>query len=174
LSIGIRVAIEQGVVIKMGTYGSATAWVKTVRSSACESCASRESCNPGKAKFQEVEAINDVGALIGDHIQFTISSASPLKATFLLYLFPILCLLAGGIIGNELALTFDLKSSVLSVVSSLLFFAVSMWFVRLGGRSLGRKEAYRPRITRILGRETNVEAPVDPAVVCGVDPTERK
>ena len=88
-------AIEQGVVVRLGTDGSRTAWVKTERSSACESCASRESCNPGAdGKAQEVEAINAADARVGDRIQVVIGTGAMLKATFLLYLFPIICMLA--------------------------------------------------------------------------------
>ena len=63
-------AIEQGIIIGSGPSGSNTAWVKTVRSSACESCSSRDSCNPGdNGKSQVVEAINAAGAKVGDRIQ---------------------------------------------------------------------------------------------------------
>ena len=162
-------AIEQGIVIKMGPYGSATAWVKAVRSSACEACAARDSCNPGSEKSQEVEAINDAGALVGDRIQFSISSASILKATFLLYLFPILCMVAGGIIGNEAARYFQAASSGAAAFSALLCFGISIFFVRYRGQSMGRNEAYRPRIIRVLGRDSQCAAPAMPAVVCNSD-----
>jgi sigma-E factor negative regulatory protein RseC len=167
-------AIEQGIVIKMGPHGSSTAWVKTVRSSACESCAARESCSPGGAKSHEVEALNDAGALVGDRIQFAISSASILKATFLLYLFPILCLLAGGIIGNALAQYFQTVTSAVTVISALLSFGLSMLVVRIGGQSMGQKAAFRPRIIRVLARDSGISAQAAPTVVCVNDIAERR
>jgi hypothetical protein len=46
--------------------------------------------------------LNPVGARVGDRIQMTISTGSLLKATFLLYVFPILCMLGGAVLGNGL------------------------------------------------------------------------
>ena len=144
-------AIEQGIVIKMGSQGAGTAWVKTVRSAACESCASRDSCNPdGKSNEQEVEAINKVGAKVGDQIQLMVGTGSVLKAMFLLYLFPILSMLAGGAIGDWVAPGLGLHPSIASAMMALLLFVIALFFVRMNGRRMARKEAYRPKIVRIL------------------------
>ncbi|HSO20180.1 MAG TPA: SoxR reducing system RseC family protein, partial [Desulfosarcina sp.] len=53
----------------MGAPGSRTAWVKTTRSSACESCSSRDACQAGGGgQEMEVEAINTADARVGDRI----------------------------------------------------------------------------------------------------------
>ncbi|MFZ1984464.1 MAG: SoxR reducing system RseC family protein [Desulfatitalea sp.] len=148
-------AIEQGVVIKMGASGPpATAWVKTVRSSACEACSSRDHCNPGTdGKVQEVEAINSADARVGDRIQLSIRTGVLLKACFLLYLFPVLCMLAGGIAGDWVAPHFQANPSVLATVAALACFALALIIVRIGGQRMGRQEQYRPKIIRIIGHE---------------------
>jgi len=146
-------AIEQGIIVKMGSR-SETAWVKTIRSSACESCSVRDSCNPGAdGKSQEVEAINTAGAQLGDRIQLTIATGSVLKAMFVLYLFPILCMLAGGITGNWLGVRMQTNPSATAVAVAMVTFAVSLLIVRFWGQRAGHKEAYRPKIIRILGHE---------------------
>lgn len=146
-------AIEQGIVIKLGSHGEKTAWVKTTRSSACESCSSRDSCNAGiDGKDQEVEAINMADARVGDRIQLSIKTSSILKAMFLLYLFPILCMLGGGMFGNWMAERLTANPSVVAAVSALICFGASLVVVRAGGQRLGGKEAYQPKIIRILGR----------------------
>ncbi|MDA8139898.1 MAG: SoxR reducing system RseC family protein [Desulfobacteraceae bacterium] len=146
-------AIEQGIVIRMDAR-ALTAWVQTTRSSVCESCASRESCNPGgNGKNHEVEAINSIGAKVGDHIQIAISSSSLLKAMFMLYIFPILGMLGGGIAGNALAPGFQMNPSVLAAIMALVCFAIAMIIMRFIGQRLGQREAYRPKIIRILGRQ---------------------
>jgi sigma-E factor negative regulatory protein RseC len=160
-------AIEQGVVIKMGLHGPATAWVRTVRSSACESCSSKSSCHTGGGTSQEVEAINDAGARIGDRIQLSISSGALLKATFLLYLFPVLCMLAGGLLGNWIAPSFRANPSGVAAISALLFLGISLLIVRAGGQHLGGKESYRPRIIRVIGREPHDPWRTDPVTTCG-------
>lgn len=166
-------AIEQGVVIKMGRYGPTTAWVRTVRSSACESCASRASCHPGEGTSQEVEAINEAGARIGDRIQLSIDSGALLKATFLLYIFPVLCMLAGGILGNWIAPSFQANRSGAAAVSALFCLGISLLIVRAGGQRLGGKETYRPRIIRIIGREPLDRIQTDPVITCGQQAASR-
>lgn len=159
-------AIEQGVVIRMGSQGTATAWVKTVRASACEACASRDSCNPGgKSNDQEVEAINTVGAKVGDRIQLMVGTGAVLKAIFLLYLFPIICMLAGGTLGDWMAPRLGLHHSVASAIMALLLFVLALFFVRMNGRRMARKEAYRPKIIRIL-RNGNGKQPEGETAMC--------
>jgi len=151
-------AIEQGIVIKLGSHGGKTAWVKTTRSSACESCSSRDSCNAGAdGKDQEVEAINTADARVGDRIQLSIKTSSIIKAMFLLYLFPILCMLVGGMVGNWMAEQLDVNPSVIAAVTALICFGASLVVVRASGQKLGEKEAYRPKIIRVLGRSATLE-----------------
>lgn len=160
-------AIEQGVVVKMGRNGPTSAWVKMARSSACESCASRESCHTGGDTTQQVEAINDAGARVGDRIQLSVGSGALLKATFLLYMFPVLCMLAGGILGSWIAPVFEANPSAVAAIAALLCLGMSLLIVRAAGEHLGAKEAYRPRIVRIIGREPHDSMPSDPAITCG-------
>lgn len=147
--------IEQGIVIRMGSHGATSAWVKMVRSSACESCSSRDSCKAGEGgQTQEVEALNPVNARVGDRIQIAIGSGSLLKAMFLLYLFPVICMLAGGLLGNWLGPRLSLNSSLLSVIAAVICLVLAMLVVRSGGRHMATQTAYRPHIVRIIGRDT--------------------
>ena len=146
-------ATEQGVVTRLNAEGDPpTAWVKIVRTGACESCSSRNSCNVGKGGLtDEVEAVNTVKAGIGDRIQVTMETGSLMKATFLLYLFPILCMIVGGVLGHWMSLSLGIRGSILSVLLSLAFLAAAMIIVRAKGRRMGMKSAYQPRILRVLG-----------------------
>ena len=65
-------ATEEGIVFKMGAPGAGTAWVKTTRSSACETCSSKGACHGeggGKEMEMEVEAFNTADARVGDRIR---------------------------------------------------------------------------------------------------------
>ncbi|MBT8339473.1 MAG: SoxR reducing system RseC family protein [Desulfatitalea sp.] len=143
-------AVEQGIVTKLGIRGAHTAWVKTTRSNACESCASRKSCHAGPGDEQEVEAINVANADVGDHIQLSINTSSVFSALFLIYIFPILAMLGGGIAGNWLARTQTLNPSIAAAAAALLCFAAAMFVVRAVGQHLGGKASYQPKIIRIL------------------------
>ena len=146
-------ATEEGIVIKAGGIAPRTAWVKTTQSSACKSCSQRNSCNgDSQGKEREVEAINLVGAKAGDLIQISIDTGSLLKATFLLYLFPVICMLLGGLAGNEIGAGMGINPSPVSALIAVICFSGAMLIVRLRAGRMALKMEYRPKITRIIGR----------------------
>jgi sigma-E factor negative regulatory protein RseC len=162
-------AIEHGIVTRLGTQSSTpTAWVKIIRSSACEACSSRHSCNAGRGgDDQEVETVNEVRAGIGDHIQVVMNTGSLLKATFLLYLFPILCMLVGGLTGDWVSMRLNIQGSALSVLLAVVFLGSAMLIVRIKGQRMGKDRAYRPRVLRVIGRRRGINGTDNEAV--GVD-----
>lgn len=140
-------ATEEGTIVRIA---GAVAWVKTKKSTACESCASRKSCNVmGGGDEMEVEADNEAGAAVGDTVIMKFDTSPLLKATFLLYVFPILCMLGGAVIGQETASRFGLPPSGFSAVVGFAFLAVSILFVRSKGNRMAQKKEYRPRIIRV-------------------------
>ena len=155
-------ALEEGIIIKQGTKGQhQTAWVKIVRSGACESCSSRDSCKVNGGQGEEVEVANDINARIGDRIQIMMATGSLLKATFLLYLFPILCMILGGLIGHWISQKMMISGSVLSVIVSAAALVLSMIIIRIKGRRMGEQKAYQPRILRVIGREPAIPQNLD-------------
>ena len=141
-------ATERGIVIKLD---STTAWVKTTRTSACKTCSAKSSCNVVESgKEMEVQAINEAGAQVGDRIIISIDTASLLKASFLLYVFPILLMIAGAVIGQKAGPLFDIDPSLFSAVVGFLFFIISFWFVKSRGNQMALKNEYKPKIIRIL------------------------
>ncbi|MDJ0781760.1 MAG: SoxR reducing system RseC family protein [Desulfosarcinaceae bacterium] len=143
-------ATEKGIVIRLGEPESGIAWVLTQRSSACKSCSSRHSCNPSeRGKDMEVEALNVVGAQVGDEIVLSLDTGPLLKATFLLYVVPILCMIIGAALGHRYALARGWDPSGLSAVVSLIALGISFFFIRLRGNRLSSKRAYKPQIVRI-------------------------
>ena len=143
-------ATEQGIVVRLGTD---SAWVKTTRTSACEACAAKSSCRTlGGGKDMEVEAINEAGAKVGDTVTIGFKSSSLLKLSFFIYIFPILCMFVGALIGQEFADSFSYDGSAVSAVFGLLFFGIAFLFIRAKGNRLAKNQEYRPKITRILKR----------------------
>jgi len=140
------VASERGIVVKLGT---GTAWVKTTKSSACEGCAAKGSCMT-VGDDMEVEALNAAGARVGDRIVINFATSPLLKATFLIYVLPIICMIIGASIGLQLASALAISPSVGSAVAGFLFFFAAVFFVRVRANKLAEKDEYRPRITRIL------------------------
>lgn len=141
-------ATEQGTVIKIDSQGT---WVKTTQSSACAGCSARGSCHskPGGGDM-EVNAVNTVGAVVGDRIVLGIETAPLLKATFLLYVFPILALLLGAFVGHGIAASLQKDVTHMAVLSGLIFFVSAVLVMRRRANRMAAQDAYRPRIIRIL------------------------
>ena len=139
-------ATEKAIVINTG---GGTARVRTLPSEACAGCSSCGSCN-AQRQDAEVEVINEVGARVGDRILIDIKTSAFLKATFLLYVFPIIGLTAGAMLGVQFAEYYGYDASACSAASGFGAFFLTVAFVRIQGNRMGRERAYQPKIIKIL------------------------
>jgi sigma-E factor negative regulatory protein RseC len=87
----------------------------------------------------EVKVINEAGAKAGDRILLSFKTSSLLKATFLLYVFPILLLFVGALFGQTVAPKFDFNPSGLAAITGFTFFFVALLIVRTSANKLARK-----------------------------------
>ena len=101
----------------------------------------------------EVNALNTVGAKVGDRIVLSFETPSFLKATFLIYVFPIILLIVGAAIGQMLAPVVDLSPSALSLSLGFAFFFSALLIVKSRANKMAKKTAYQPKIIKILGRD---------------------
>jgi sigma-E factor negative regulatory protein RseC len=142
-------ATEKGVVLRAD---SESAWVKTTRSSACQGCTARKSCHSlSNSQDMEVKAINIAGAREGDRIVLSFETKSLLKATFLIYVFPIIFLILGAAIGQVLASRIAVNPSALSVLLGFTFFLTALLIIKARAKKMAAKHAYQPKVTKILG-----------------------
>lgn len=98
----------------------------------------------------EVETINTAGAGIGDRVVIGFQTSSLLKISFLVYIFPILSMIIGAIIGQKIALFYSLDESFLSAIFGFLFFFFAFLFIKTKGSKLAKKNEYRPKIIKII------------------------
>lgn len=141
-------ATEQGVVIRAK---GPNAWVQTERSSSCKGCSSRDSCSSvGNGNEMEVEAINVAGAKAGDRVLISLETASLVKVFFVIYIFPILAMLAGALIGQRGASVLSLDESLCAVILSFLFFFIAFRIIKLKGNKMADNKRYKPRIIQVL------------------------
>ena len=99
---------------------------------------------------KEVKAVNEAGARVGDRIVLSFKTSSLLKASFLLYVLPVLFLIVGAVVGHRLAAVFNLNSSALSAVAGFLFFFSAVWLIKSKVNQLARKDEYQPKIIKIV------------------------
>ena len=100
----------------------------------------------------EVEAANALKAKVGDRVVLTIDTSPLLKATFLLYILPVLFMIIGAVIGERVGLSYGYDESGISALFGFLFFFLSIFLVRSTANKMAQNKDYRPKITRILRR----------------------
>ena len=98
----------------------------------------------------EVEAINEAGAQVGDRIVLSFETSSLLKATFLIYVFPILLLIFGAAIGQKMAPYLNLNPSGFSAIIGFSFFIAAVLIMKFKANNLSKKNEYRPKVIKIL------------------------
>lgn len=117
-------------------------------------------------KEREVEVINEVGARPGDRIQLEISTRSLLKICFLLYIFPVLCMLAAGLTGDALAPMMSIDPSAGAAVAAIIGLLAAMTLVFARGKRMDVKTEYHPRIIRVIGRYAVASTDADHPASC--------
>jgi len=100
----------------------------------------------------EVKALNTAGARAGDRIVLSFETPSFLKATFLIYVFPIILLITGAALGQMLAPVIDSNPSALSALLGFAFFFTALVIVKVRANQMAQKNAYQPKIIKILYR----------------------
>ena len=89
-----------------------------------------------------VNVINEAGAKVGDRIVLSFKTSSLLKATFLLYVFPILFLIVGAVFGQAMASRFDFNPSGLSAIMGFSFFFAALLIIKTTANKLAKKNEY--------------------------------
>jgi sigma-E factor negative regulatory protein RseC len=145
------VETEEGIVIRVEAQ---TAWVKTQQSGACQGCSARGACHGlgGGGQEREVIVVNEAGAKVGDRILLSLQSSSLLKVSFLLYLFPVLALMAGAIVGQQFGSVMGLGESAGAALAGFCALILALGFVKTKANELAQRNEYRPKVIRILER----------------------
>lgn len=134
------------------------AWVESERRSSCGSC-SAKGCGTGAlskvlgSKVQRLRVKNPVGAKVGDSVMLGIEERTLLQGSLLVYLMPLLSLLAGGLIGEKLAPQWGVSPEGASVVFAVLGLVASLIWLR----GYNRRYADDPRFTAVILRRLPVE-----------------
>ena len=137
---------ENGVVT---SASSSTAWIKTIRSGACESCSSKQSCGTANNQKEMIVSVkNTLRVEEGDHVVIGLETRPIMFLTFLLYVFPILLLIMGALIGDTLAPLLDLNASFLSMFIGGIFFISAFVLIRFKNRSMSTQDSYKPFLVR--------------------------
>ncbi len=137
---------ENGIVT---TVTASTADIKTTRAGACESCSSKKSCHTASNHKEMIVTVkNTLKVKPGDHVVIGLETRPIMFLTFLLYVFPILMLIIGALIGNHLGLFLNLNPSLTSMAIGFTFFATAFLIIRQKNKSFSGQDAYKPFLVR--------------------------
>ncbi len=115
----------------------------------CESCKAKEACFTfgGGGANTEVRARNTVGAEVGDIVTISMAGSSLIKVSFLVYMLPILALIAGIVFGHWLSSVIPVNENILVAVFGLFAFSGTFIWLKRKGDSLSNRPGFVPEIT---------------------------
>jgi sigma-E factor negative regulatory protein RseC len=126
------------------------AWVKTKRSSACSSCASRHHCLTQGGDQMLVKAQNTARAKRGDEVELYLSTKTKLKGTAIVYLIPVFGLFVGAFSANPLSAAMGINPSLGMAVFTLAGLVLSIFLMRYMANRMDSKQALTPLVKRVI------------------------
>lgn len=130
----------------------------------CESCKAKDACTSlgGGGANAEVRVRNTVGAEPGDVVTISIRGSSVLKASFLVYMLPILAMVGGIVLGHFLSRLTSVDKNVLVGIFGLLAFSGTFVWLKKNGDKFSSKKEFIPEITSKKTSQHQIP-PTDPA-----------
>lgn len=127
-----------------------TAVVRLARHSACGECGA---CNHGGGDTKEmlVEALNEVGAAVGDQVLVDLESVQVVRAAFIFYAIPLIALLVGVFAGKAIldGMGYSGNSDLGAAVSGTLLMIAAFVGIRLNEGRLQKSGRYLSRVVEI-------------------------
>lgn len=137
-----------------GVVTSATdsiAWVKTVRTSACDACEAKDNCEILNSKSSiHFKVRNVLNAKKGDRVVVGVQTKPLLFLTFMLYVFPIFLLLIGALAGDNLASFFNLDPNLMSISFGFALFFFAIVIIKMINKKVEKNWKYKPFLVKVL------------------------
>lgn len=128
--------------------------VESAPDAGCASCAARGSCMTGSEQRVKVIWIkNTLGAVKGDMVFYAVEEKGVVTGALLLYLMPVLFLLAGGIIAPQMSLFDGMDPELASAIGGVTFLVISFFLIRIISGFFNRKDLFAPRLLEIAGKD---------------------
>ncbi len=142
----VRVREEQGVVIAVD---GDRAKVKIRRSPACAGCSDERMCGLFGKDETVLTAQNQVGACNGQKVCVSFKVEGEVKASLILYLFPLVALVVGALIGNHLQILGDkeISGAIFGFLFVILAFITIKYYNHV---KYSQDQSYNPTITKVV------------------------
>ncbi|HUX07049.1 MAG TPA: SoxR reducing system RseC family protein [Acidobacteriota bacterium] len=127
------------------------AFVRLEAPTSCEGCGSKGTCGVVSAEGKVIGVRNDAGAKPGQRVELSVRPKALLTASFLLFLVPVLALVAGIVGGYALAEQFGWQGREwIGLGLGAAAFALVLLIIKLLNTRFERSGKYEPVISRIL------------------------
>ena len=138
---------ERGIVEKVEP---GWAWVKTKRSSACDSCNSRHHCLTQGGDQMVVKAQNSAHAKKGDEVELYLSTKTKLKSTAIVYLLPVLGIFVGAFSAEPLSIALGLNPSLGMAFFTVTGLVAAVFLMRYLANRMAARQALIPLVKRVI------------------------
>lgn len=122
--------------------------VEFARSAACEKCGICYLAESGK---MILEVRNLAQAKPGDKVVVELASPAVLKASFIVYIIPVIFLIVGYALGSWLA-SFWVRanSQTVGIIFAFMFLGLSLWVVNVIDRQARKSREFEPAIVKVV------------------------
>lgn len=145
-------AHTRGLVIKIKEDGMAQ--VVTDRKNACSGCGSKNNCHSCLSNSKMMtEALNTAGAKEGDLVDINLKSSVVLKGAVVMYLVPIMGLLAGALTGVSVRGIFGIEETMSSIIFGIAGLCLGFMIVVFISKWMSAKNQLTPIISKIIKYE---------------------
>ena len=128
------------------------ATVRLVRHAQCEKCGA---CGMGASPLMDFTVYNKIGARPGQDVVVTISDYSLFRAAFLVYSIPLIMLVLGYLVGEQVARACQYKATeLIGAITGLILLALSFVGLYFFDRQVDQAR-YLPRLTAIVNPAEN-------------------
>lgn len=133
--------------------GQGLARVEAARNSACAQCSSRSNCSQGvlsqwsRGRTVEIEVLNPANLALspGQQVLIGLEEGGLMRASLLLYLVPLLMLVAGALVASVLG-----ASEAVQILAAAFMLLAGFVAVRFFTRKTAELSRYQPVLLKIL------------------------
>lgn len=113
---------------------------------ATSACAKCKGCKVSEVGRMVLQATNQIGAKVGDPVLVEIPEAESIRATLLVFIFPVIGLVAGYFTGIRI---FP-DSEVMGIIGSITFLSITFLLLNIYDKKLAQKAECKASVRRIL------------------------
>ena len=142
---GLVIAVEDNAVV-----------VQTQRVSTCGSCASKQGCGTaalakGMGKgVTEIRIVTDLDVKVGDRVTLAIEESALLKGSLFIYLFPLMAMILGSLVGDYYSNRLAINNELLSIFCGLAGLVGALLLARLNPYARQFQQRIQPKLLTIL------------------------